>query len=338
MSRQAKGNLAIGFRTCSQETRGSLMSHGLRKQGIHLKVKRRIPKKIQKAMAKTRSACKEKEAVLCPARRKDDLLGSGRHEILPVAASRDDFGLRDVVTSPQMQQRKRNKRCDSVCFICQYGDNLLPCDHCSSSYHLSCIDLKVEDGFAPLVHMAYVAREILPVIIYLLNIVTNAAVNLLTCRSKFRRLDFHGLYCMILLNNEELVCAATVRIHGQKVAEMPLVVTPFKYRQQGMCRLLVHELEKILIGMGVEKLVLPAISQLKETWVSSFGFTKVSAPQRQELVAYPFLVFQGTSLFQKVLSKSNLVNYSSHASKRPQMTAAGVSQNHWFQRMAVDKL
>ncbi|GAB4855698.1 hypothetical protein Ancab_024340 [Ancistrocladus abbreviatus] len=50
--------------------------------------------------------------------------------------------------------------------------------------------------------------------------------------SKFRRLDFHGFYVMVLLNGEELACVATVRIHGHKVAEMPLVATPFKYRRQ----------------------------------------------------------------------------------------------------------
>jgi len=36
------------------------------------------------------------------------------------------------------------------------------------------------------------------------------------------------------------------RIHGQKVAEMPLIATRFKYRRKGMCRLLVSELEKVL--------------------------------------------------------------------------------------------
>lgn len=37
-----------------------------------------------------------------------------------------------------------------------------------------------------------------------------------------------------------------LRIHGHKVAEMPLVATAFKYRRQGMCQVLVHELEKVI--------------------------------------------------------------------------------------------
>ncbi|KAL2941761.1 Increased DNA methylation 1 [Bienertia sinuspersici] len=122
--------------------------------------------------------------------------------------------------------------------------------------------------------------------------------------SKFRRLDFHGFYVIALVDGEELVCVATIRIHGQKVAEMPLVATRFKYRRKGMCRILMDELEKMLVEMGVERLVLPAIAQLSDTWVSSFGFADMPAPLRRELLGYPFVLFQGTTLFQKILRRS----------------------------------
>ncbi|KAF5946636.1 hypothetical protein HYC85_016864 [Camellia sinensis] len=121
--------------------------------------------------------------------------------------------------------------------------------------------------------------------------------------SKFKRLDFRGFYVLVLQNGDKLVSVATVRIHGQQVAEMPLVGTHSKYRRLGMCRLLLHELEKMLTQMGIQRLVVPAISELKEIW-KSFGFSEMSLPERLELLGYPFLVFQGTTLFHKVLSKS----------------------------------
>ncbi|RVW78839.1 Increased DNA methylation 1 [Vitis vinifera] len=122
-------------------------------------------------------------------------------------------------------------------------------------------------------------------------------------RSKFKRLDFRGFYIMALQKDDEFVCAATVRIHGHKVAEMPLVATAFKYRRQGMCQVLVHELEKMLSQLHVERLVLPAISERSELWQSLFGFSEMSSAERLELLRFPFLGFQGTTMFQKILSK-----------------------------------
>lgn len=68
---------------------------------------------------------------------------------------------------------------------------------------------------------------------------------------------------------------------------------------------------QMLIELGVERLVLPAISQLRETWVNVFGFEEMPAPLRQEFSGYPFLVFSGTSMFHKVLSESTLTECKS---------------------------
>ncbi|CAO2836877.1 unnamed protein product [Amaranthus hypochondriacus] len=145
--------------------------------------------------------------------------------------------------------------------------------------------------------------------------------------SKFRRLDFHGFYVIALVHNEEPVCVATIRIHGQKVAEMPLVATRFKYRRKGMCRLLVDELEKMLVEMGVERLVLPAIAQLSNTWVSSFGFTDMPSLLRKELLGYPFVLFQGTTMFQKILRRSAPTD-SLRATKELRRTGLAVVQEN----------
>ncbi|GLT93584.1 hypothetical protein SLE2022_113730 [Rubroshorea leprosula] len=122
--------------------------------------------------------------------------------------------------------------------------------------------------------------------------------------SELKRLNFRGFYTVLLEKNDELVCVANVRVYGEKVAEMPLVGTRFKYRKQGMCRILMNELEKQLMGLGVERLVLPAVPAVLDTWVNSFGFSKMTAQERLMLMDYTFLDFQGTEMCQKFLKKS----------------------------------
>ncbi|KAG5615979.1 hypothetical protein H5410_015803 [Solanum commersonii] len=104
--------------------------------------------------------------------------------------------------------------------------------------------------------------------------------------SELNRLNFQGFYTVLLERNDEVITVATVRIYGEKVAEVPLVATRFQYRRLGMCRILMNELEKgaegrvvakdvsnKLMELGVERLVLPAAPTVLNTWTISFGFT-----------------------------------------------------------------
>ncbi|XP_073290636.1 uncharacterized protein [Primulina huaijiensis] len=120
-------------------------------------------------------------------------------------------------------------------------------------------------------------------------------------RSKLKRLNFQGFYTVIVENKDELISAANVRIHGKKVAEVPLVATRFKYRRLGMCRLLMKVLEKKLIELGVERLVLPAVPDVLNTWTTSFGFSVMNESERLNFLDNIFLDFQGTVICQKVL-------------------------------------
>ncbi|XP_068497933.1 uncharacterized protein [Phaseolus vulgaris] len=120
-------------------------------------------------------------------------------------------------------------------------------------------------------------------------------------RSELNRINFQGFYTVLLDKNEELVSVATVRVHGKKVAEIPLVGTRLQYRRHGMCRILVNELEKKLMKLDVERLVLPAVPSVLETWTNSFGFAKMTIHERSQFLGYTFLDFEGTVMCQKLL-------------------------------------
>ncbi|KAL0388976.1 UNVERIFIED_CONTAM: Increased DNA methylation 1 [Sesamum calycinum] len=128
--------------------------------------------------------------------------------------------------------------------------------------------------------------------------------------SELNRLNFQGFYTVLLEKNDELISAATVRIYGKRVAEVPLIATRFQYRRLGMCRILMNELEKKLLELGVERLVLPAVPSVLNTWTTSFGFSVMTESERLNFLDYTFLDFQGTVICQKVLM-NNLSSASS---------------------------
>lgn len=120
--------------------------------------------------------------------------------------------------------------------------------------------------------------------------------------SDLSRLNFQGFYTVLLSRDDELITVAAVRVHGEKVAEVPLVGTRFQYRKLGMCRFLMNELEKKLMELGVERLVMPAAPSVLSTWIGSFGFSKISETERLNLCSYSFLDFQGSVMCQKILT------------------------------------
>ncbi|RAL42353.1 hypothetical protein DM860_012136 [Cuscuta australis] len=119
--------------------------------------------------------------------------------------------------------------------------------------------------------------------------------------AKLRRLNFQGFYTAILEKNDEIVTVATVRVHGEKAAEIPFVATSFKHRGLGMCRILMNQLEKKLSELGVQRIIVQAIPAAKNTWTSSFGFSAMTKAERLNLSDCTFVNFYGTDMCQKLL-------------------------------------
>ncbi|XP_027090268.1 uncharacterized protein LOC113780994 [Coffea eugenioides] len=122
--------------------------------------------------------------------------------------------------------------------------------------------------------------------------------------SELNRLNFQGFYTVVLERDDDLITVATVRVYGEKVAEIPLVATRFQYRRLGMCRIMMNELEKKLIELGVQRLVLPAVPSVLSTWETSFGFSRMTESERLNFLDCTFLDFQGSHMCQKLLKNT----------------------------------
>jgi len=122
--------------------------------------------------------------------------------------------------------------------------------------------------------------------------------------SNFARVDYQGFYTVILEKGDEILCVASIRVHGTKAAELPFIATSVDYRRQGMCRILMNIIEKMLRSFNVKMLVLSAIPELVSTWVSGFGFKPIQDAERKQLHSVNLMLFPGTSLLTKRLDGS----------------------------------
>lgn len=113
--------------------------------------------------------------------------------------------------------------------------------------------------------------------------------------------DFSNMLCALLYHRGVPMAAATFRVFGPRLAEVPLIATRSCGRRQGHCRVLLNALERLFAQLGVATMSLPAAAETIATWQSpAFGFAPMAPPQlravRQELRV---LVFPGTTVLCK---------------------------------------
>lgn len=123
--------------------------------------------------------------------------------------------------------------------------------------------------------------------------------------SELMPMNFFGLYTVVLKRDNELVSVAAVRIHGRKVAEVPLIGTRPQHRRLGYCRVLMKELEKQLSVLGIERLTLPAVPSSLSICINSLRFSKMTADDKSGLVKYSLLHLPDTVMCHKFLKVSS---------------------------------
>ncbi|XP_057460987.1 increased DNA methylation 1-like isoform X1 [Actinidia eriantha] len=126
--------------------------------------------------------------------------------------------------------------------------------------------------------------------------------------SEFARLNYHGFHTVVLEKDDVLISVASIRIHGVRVAEMPLIATCSRYRRQGMCRRLMNSIEEMLRSVKVEQLVISAIPSLVETWITGFGFQPLEDNERRSQSNINLMVFPGTVWLKKPMFENQACN------------------------------
>ncbi|XP_062086323.1 uncharacterized protein LOC133792432 [Humulus lupulus] len=101
-----------------------------------------------------------------------------------------------------------------------------------------------------------------------------------------------------------VVSVGLLRIFGHEVAELPIVATTREHQGKGYFQVLFSCIEKLLVSLNVENIVLPAAEEAESIWTNKFGFTKMSDDRLSKYMReVKFTIFKGTSMLEKAVQQ-----------------------------------
>ncbi|TKY70789.1 Increased DNA methylation 1 [Spatholobus suberectus] len=121
-------------------------------------------------------------------------------------------------------------------------------------------------------------------------------------RSDLKRINFSHFHTFILEKDDAIICAASIRIHGRRVAEMPFIATDEPFRGQGFCSKLMTAIESYLHDLKVQNLIIPAVPDTSEMWKVKYGFKELTRELKREVSSYNILKLTNTEKLYKDLS------------------------------------
>ncbi|KAL4304661.1 hypothetical protein HN51_038794 [Arachis hypogaea] len=121
--------------------------------------------------------------------------------------------------------------------------------------------------------------------------------------SKFNRMNHTMFFTAIMERDDEIICVASLRVHENKVAEMPLITTRGMYRRQGMCTRFMTVIESVLSSLGVDLLVIPSIKEREKIWVSVFGFEPFDLETKTRTEKMKILVCPDSVMLKKNINR-----------------------------------
>ncbi|GLT58584.1 hypothetical protein SLA2020_314640 [Shorea laevis] len=142
--------------------------------------------------------------------------------------------------------------------------------------------------------------------IFLTNIDRHTRIDVLQSvvynrKSNLTRVNFGNFYVVVLEKKGEIIAAATIRVHGRSLAEMPFIGTREGHRNQGMSRKLLSSIESTLRSLKISNLVIPSMPELVNMWREKHLFSPIEDGLIKELRELNLLMFPSTVRLQKLL-------------------------------------